>query len=403
MKNYRFSILLLGGVILGSILGLVLGEKVTVVKPIGDVFLNLIFTIVVPLVLFSVASAIANMNGMKRLGKIMGSMMLVFIVTGMIASILMLVAVKMFPPAEGVSITLGNYEPMEEVSLAEQIVSTFTVGNVSDLLNKSNMLAIIVFSVLLGLATNLSGERGEPFKRFLQSASDVLSKMMSLIMYAAPIGLGAYFAYLIGTYGEALVGSYVKALIIYFVVGTIYFTIGFSFYAFIAGGKNGVISLWKNMLAPATTALATCSSIASIPTNLLATEKMGVTNDIRETVIPLGASLHKEGSCLGCILKISFLFSLFGKDFTGIGTFVTAILIAVLAGTAMSGIPSGGMIAETLIITLYGFPMEALPILAVIATLIDAPATMINATGDNVSSMLVQRMVDGKNKKYNIA
>ncbi|EZP77301.1 H(+):sodium-glutamate symporter [Parageobacillus genomosp. 1] len=153
---------------------------------------------------------------------------------------------------------------------------------------------------------------------------------------------------------------------------------------------------WKHILSPAATALATGSSVATIPVNLEAAKKVGVPKEIRETVIPIGATIHMDGSCLSAILKIAFLFGIFEQDFSVIGTFLTAIGIAILSGTVMSGVPGGGFIGEMMIVTLYGFPIEALPILSMIVVIVDPPATMVNATGDNVTSMMITRFIKGK-------
>ena len=130
--------------------------------------------------------------------------------------------------------------------------------------------------------------------------------------------------------------------------------------------------------------------------NLEASDNIGVSKDVREIVIPIGATMHMDGSVLSAILKISFLFGIFGMEFSGIGTYLTAILIAIVSGVAMSGIPGGGLIGEMLIVSLYGFPPEAFPIIAMIGFLVDPPATMINASGDTIAGMLVTRITEGK-------
>lgn len=354
LKAYRFSMFLLIAILLGVIIGLLFGEKATVLKPFGDIFINLLFMIVVPLVFFSIASSVASMESLKRLGKIMGSMMLVFIATGIIAAIIMLIAVTIYPPGAGVSVQIVSPETTEDLSFAEQLVNTFTVPDFMNLLSRSNMLALILFAVLIGLGTGLTGEAGKPFARFLISGSEVFMKVIKLVMYYAPIGLMAYFATLIGDFGAALLGDYAKAIILYYPVAILYFLIGFTFYAFIAGGKVGVIKFWQNILTPAVTALGTGSSFATLPVNLTAAKQIGVPKDIRETVLPLGATIHMDGSCLSAILKIAFVFGVFNMDFTGFSTFVTAIGVALLSGIVMSGIPGGGFIGEMLIVTLYG-------------------------------------------------
>lgn len=396
LRAYRFSMFLLIAILLGVIIGLLFGEKATVLKPFGDIFINLLFMIVVPLVFFSIASSVASMESLKRLGKIMGSMMLVFIATGIIAAIIMLIAVTIYPPGAGVSVQIVSPETTEDLSFAEQLVNTFTVPDFMNLLSRSNMLALILFAVLIGLGTGLTGEAGKPFARFLISGSEVFMKVIKLVMYYAPIGLMAYFATLIGDFGAALLGDYAKAIILYYPVAILYFLIGFTFYAFIAGGKVGVIKFWQNILTPAVTALGTGSSFATLPVNLTAAKQIGVPKDIRETVLPLGATIHMDGSCLSAILKIAFVFGVFNMDFTGFSTFVTAIGVALLSGIVMSGIPGGGFIGEMLIVTLYGLPVQALPMISAIGVVVDPPATMVNATGDTVASMIVTRTIEGK-------
>ncbi|WP_431811749.1 dicarboxylate/amino acid:cation symporter [Lysinibacillus sp. FW12] len=396
LRAYRFSMFLLIAILLGVIIGLLFGEKATVLKPFGDIFINLLFMIVVPLVFFSIASSVASMESLKRLGKIMGSMMLVFIATGIIAAIIMLIAVTIYPPGAEVSVQIVSPETTEDLSFAEQLVNTFTVPDFMNLLSRSNMLALILFAVLIGLGTGLAGEAGKPFARFLISGSEVFMKVIKLVMYYAPIGLMAYFATLIGDFGAALLGDYAKAIILYYPVAILYFLIGFTLYAFIAGGKVGVIKFWQNILTPAVTALGTGSSFATLPVNLTAAKQIGVPKDIRETVLPLGATIHMDGSCLSAILKIAFVFGVFNMDFTGFSTFVTAIGVALLSGIVMSGIPGGGFIGEMLIVTLYGLPVQALPMISAIGVVVDPPATMVNATGDTVASMIVTRTIEGK-------
>lgn len=397
-KSYRFPIILLSSIILGAIIGLIAGEKAVALKPLGDLFLNLMFMIVIPLVFFSITSAIASMGDAKRLGKIMGTMISVFLLTGIIAATVAIIGVKVFPPAEGVNIEMVQTEaPGEEFSIGDQIVSTITVSDFSGLLSRSNMLALIFFSVIMGLATTLIGEKGKPFASFLSAGNEVMLKMVNIVMYYAPIGLGAYFAALVGEFGPTLLGSYFRVVLYYYPLSIIYFVVFFSLYAFLGGGKKGVNVFWKNTLSPVVTSIATCSSAASLPVNLEVTKKMGVPADIRETTLPLGVSLHKDGSVIGGVLKITFLFGVFGMNFSGLNTYLLVIGVALLVGMVMGAIPQGGMIGEMLILSLFGFPPEALPIVAAISTIIDPPATLLNVVGDNPASMMVARVIEGKN------
>lgn len=397
LSSYRFLLILLSGIVLGCLCGLVFGQKAAVVKPVGDIFLNLLFTVVIPLVFISIASAVANIAGLARLGRILGAMLLVFIVTGAIASALMLVAVKVVPPAKGVEVTLPEQEPdVKKPDAAAQIVSAFTVPDFPDLLSKRNMLPLIVFSILFGLAVALTGDTARPVANLLGALTEVIFRLVAMIMWLAPVGLGAYFAALVGTLGPDLLGSYARAMAVYYPMTFAYFLVAYTLYAWIAGGSEGLRRFWKFIITPAVTALGTGSSVATIPSNLAASARIGIPRDIREIVIPVGATIHMEGSCLSAILKIAFLFGVFNTPFDTPAAYATAIGVAILSGTVMAGIPGGGFVGELLIVTLYGFPPETLPILAVLGTLVDPPATMVNATGDTMTGMLVTRILEGK-------
>ena len=403
-QQYKASVLLLGGLIIGGIAGVVFGEKATVVQPLGDLFLNLMFVMLVPLVFFSISSAIVNMNGMKRLGKIMGSTFFIFFATALVAAVVGYIGVVLYNPIKGIDVDsvkalMGTPEASStaDMGLLERIVNTLTVPDFHLLLSKSNMLQLIVFSILVGVSTSMANEAGKPVAKLLASGNAVMMKMVSVIMYYAPIGLGCYFASVIGTLGSKILGGYARSMILYVVIAVIYYLLFFSMYAFIAGGKAGLKIYWRNIAPPSITAIATCSSAASIPVNLEYAKKMGITPDIAETVIPLGANTHKDGSVIGGVIKIAFLFGIFGKEMTTPSAMVTVILGAFLVGAVMGAIPGGGMIAEMLIVNIFGFPLEAVPVIVIISTIIDMPATLINSSGNLASGMLVTRIVEGKN------
>ncbi|MBP7766575.1 MAG: dicarboxylate/amino acid:cation symporter [Deltaproteobacteria bacterium] len=396
LKSYGFSLLLIASIGVGAVLGVVCGAQAARLKPLGDIFLNLLFTVIVPLVFFSISSTVAGMADLRRLGKILAVMMLIFILTGLLASAVMIVAVVLYPPAAGVGIPLPVAAEVQTLKAADALVRAFTVGDFSQLLSKNNMLALIVFSLLTGLAASAAGEKGKAFTAFLTSANDVMMKLISFIMYYAPVGLCAYFAYLVGVFGPELLGSYARAMLLYYPTALLYFFLAFTLYAFIAGRGPGVKKFWSNIIPPAVTSLATGSSMATLPLNLQAAARIGVPADISKVVIPVGATMHMEGSCLAAVLKIAFLFGIFSMPFTGVETLLTALGIALLTGVVVSGIPGGGTIGELLILSLYNLPPEAFPLITMIGALVDAPATMVNAVGDTVASMLTARTLEGK-------
>lgn len=394
-EAYKFSIILLGAIFIGSIVGIQMGEKATVFKPFGDLFINGMFMVVVPLVFVTISSSIAGMNDMKRLGKILKTMLITFIGTGMVAAVYVFITVKIFPPAEGVSLAMPAAEALKPFQTGDQIVAAITVTDFPELISRKNMLPLIIFSIVFGICTNMIGEKGKVIARGLDALSEVFLKIVGLLMYYAPIGLGAYFAALIGEHGKELLGSYARAMAVYYPLCLVYMFTAFPLYAWISGGMEGVRRL-KYVVSPAVTAVATQSSIATLPVNLEACEKIGVPKDIREIILPIGATAHMDGTVLSSILKISFLFGIFQVPFEGAGTYASALLLSIAGGVVMSGVPGGGLIGEMFIVTMYGFPAEAFPIIATIGYLVDPFATMINASGDTIASMLVTRVVEGK-------
>ena len=396
LKQWRFTLILITAVAAGALLGHFLGPKAQRLKPLGDLLLNLLFTAVVPLVFFSLSSAVAGSSNLKRLGRITALMLTIFIVTGIVSALLMVFAVQVFDPAEGLTLELAQPPQTEAANLTERIVNTVSVEDFPNLLTRRNILALIVFSVLTGLASQAAGEKGKPFRDFLVSGAAVMGHLIKLIMWYAPIGLGAYFAYLVGVFGPELIGTYARVVGLYYPLAIGYFVVGFSFYAFMASGRGGVTRYWSNILPPALTAWGTGSSLAALPANMEAAERIGVPEDVREIVLPLGATIHMDGSCLAAILKIAVLFALFGRPFSGVETLAGAVGVALLCGVVMSGIPGGGFLGEMLIVSLYGFGPEALPIISMLGTLVDPPATMINASGDTVAAMMVTRLLERK-------
>lgn len=394
-EAYRFSIILVGAILIGSLVGIKMGPKAVMFKPLGDLFINGMFMVVVPLVFVTISGSISAMNDMARLGKILKSLLLVFVSTGAVAAVLVLIVVNIFPPAKGVVLSMPAAEALKPFSTGGQIVSALTVTDFPELISRKNMLPLILFSLVFGMCVNSIGEKGKIIAGGLEALSEVFLKIIGLLMYYAPIGLGAYFAALVGEHGKELLGSYARALAIYYPLCFVYMATAFPVYAYISGGMSGVRAL-KHVISPAITAVATQSSIATLPVNLEACENIGVPKDIREIVLPIGATAHMDGTVLSTILKISFLFGIFQIPFAGVGTYVSAIMLAIAGGVVMSGVPGGGLIGEMLIVTMYGFPPEAFPIIATIGYLVDPPATMINASGDTLASMLVTRFVEGK-------
>lgn len=404
IKNYKGTLILLGMVIIGVICGLVFKEKAQVVKPLGDLFLNLLLVIIVPLIFFTITSSISKMNEKKRLSKILTSTIIIFLITSIIAVLfgfLTTAFTNLVNPndTDAIKKVFDNTVKEDiELNILERTVNVLSTNSFVGLLSTNNLIALIVMSVLFGLAINKAGVKGRKIAELFDSFSEVMYKLVEIIMYYAPIGLGCYFASLVGTLGSTIAIGFLKTFVIYTIVCLVFMALFYTLYAFIAAGKKGVKAFWKNIIPSALTSLGTCSSAASVPVNIECTKKIGVPTDIAETTVSLGTSFHKDGSCIGSVFKIMFLVSLFGTSLSTFGDISKVLGIALLATLLVTAVPiGGGTISEMLILTMMNYNVAALPILTIIATIIDAPATLLNVVGDSASAMLVARTVEGKN------
>lgn len=403
-KNYKQTIILLLSIIIGGVIGIIFKEKTSVLNPFGDLFINMMFIVIVPIIFLTITTTIAKMENPKRLGKIMLTILVVIIVTSLIAVTIGFITTKSIPLINSDNIPNikealdVNATIPENINILEKTISILSVNDFIGLFSRNNIIAILVFSIIFGFAIRLSKEKGKKTYELLESLNTVILNVLKIIMYYAPIGLGCYFASLVGNFGNEILVGYLKTFIIYHLVCLFVYIFIYGLYSFIAGKKHGLKAYFKNILPPTITALATCSSAASIPVNIDSTKKMGVSSDIAETMIPIGTNFHKEGSIIGSCFKIMFLVYLFGTNAsTG-----KIILVALFATLLVTAVPvGGGTISETMILTLMGFPLSALPILTIIATIIDPGATVLNVVGDSAGSMLVNKIVNkkAKNKK----
>lgn len=395
LKNYRTSILLLLGLLAGGILGVVLGENAHVLRAPGTLFLNLVFVLVVPLVFFSVSNAIVVMRRSGVMGKVLGTAMGVFLVMSVVAGLCAFGFMSVWNPFQAV---LGQGRQLEgevmaaDIDLGEALVSAFTVSDFSLLLSREHLLPLILFALLFGMAVALLGPKAATVERFLAEGERVIIKMMDFIMRLAPIGIGCYFADTIGMLGGQIVGHYLEVFLVVMAVSALIYFILYSLYAVFC--RVPLARFWKEMISPSVTAVGTCSSAACMPVNMTAARNLGVSEKIVEGVIPLGTNLHKDGSAVTSVAKILFALYFFGVPPEGLGPTVMVILLAVLGSVVVGAIPVGGMTGELLICAVLGLDPSFAATLMIIGTICDIPGTLLNASGNLVAPLLVQRLAD---------
>ena len=394
LKNYWFILAMLIAIVAGCVTGAV-WPGATCLEPLGTVFINLMFCVVVPMVFCSIASAIANMGSARRAGRVMGVTVVTFLCTAGIAAVIMYVIVR-FLPIVTVTPAYEETEP-STLGLADMIINFFTKPDFSELWSRRAILPLIIAAIFFGFGIQLNGGPETKTAKLLEDLTGCIMKTVKIITYYAPIGFFGFFATLVAVHGSDFISSYARTIIVYYVVCFAYMFIAFPLYARFGGGRGAAREMFRHLFRPAAVSFGTCSSVATIPTNMEVAEETGISKEVSDIVLPMGATMHMDGSAMSAIIKVAFLFGMFGKDF-GTGEAILAIVVAVFSSVAMSGIPGGGGTGELVLCTLF-FPDQlavAFPIAIAIGDLVDPPATMVNAAGDYVASYIVSRFVDGK-------
>lgn len=388
--SYRFSIILITASVIGAIAGLIFGDSTAIVKPIADIFLNLVFVLIVPIIFFSIADAITDMEDTSKLKKILSLFLMVLIIGGIITAVLALFVVKVISVAPSGEISLDT---ATEVASNFDLVNMITVSDFNKLLSKDNMLPLIIFTIAIGVAINSLGEKVKPVKGIIHSMSLIFMKLISYVMKLAPIGIGSYFAYLVGDLGGQVITSIARLSIVFVGFIIFYFIISNTVMAYFGGGKEGVKTYFSHIWLPLTTAMGTCSSAACIPVNMDTSKKMGIPNEISSIIMPLGGSINKNGVVAVQIMKIAFSFLLFNRTFD-FKNMMLAILVSLISGIIVGTIPSGGFIGEMLIVSVFGFPTSLVPILVLMGTLTDPFTTMLSVTNQTSTAMVLSRLVE---------
>jgi len=399
MKNFFKNNWFLCTMILGIVLGCVVGfvwPNATVLAPLGTIFTNLMFCVVVPMVFCSISSAIANMKSVRKAGKVMGVTVATFLITAAIAAVIMYVIVRIIP-VYTVAPTYQEATDIAKVDIATLVINFFTKPDFLELFSRRAILPLIVAGIFFGFGVQMAGGPETMTAKLLADLNRALMNVVKIITYYAPIGFFGFFASLVATHGADFVSNYARAVIMYYVVSFAYFFLSSPVYAWFGGGKGAAKIMFKHLFRPAATSFGTCSSVATIPTNMEVSRETGISEDVTDIVLPLGATMHMDGSAMSAIIKVAFLFGMFGMDF-GTWQAILAIIVAVFSSVAMSGIPGGGGTGELVLCSMF-FPEHmaiAYPIALAIGEIVDPPATMVNSAGDYVVSFIVSKYVDGK-------
>ena len=283
-KNYRLFAVMLAAMVLGCIVGWLAPGFASAIKPLGTVFINMMFCIVVPLVFASIAGSVANMTNRRRAGKILGVTIVTFVVTGAIAAVIMFVLMKIFPPVLQAWTVIPEEEIGEYASYSDMIVNFFTKPDFMELWSRRAILPLIVFAILCGFGIQMAGGKETLTAKIREDVTNCIMKVIKIISYYAPIGFFGFFASLVAVHGKDFISSYARTIIVYYVVCFAYMFIFFPIYAQFGGGKGGAKEMFKHLFKPAAVSFGTCSSVATIPTNMEVAEETGISKDVKTLV-----------------------------------------------------------------------------------------------------------------------
>ena len=378
---------------LGIVIGLVFGEKATIVKPLGTIFLNMIKMIVVPMVFFSITAGVASLGDLKKLRNIGVKVVGLYALTSALCVGLGLIMANIINPGKGFDLTAlsqsTDYEAQAMPSIIDTLIDMFP-SNIFTSFTNTNMLQIIVFSVFLGVALIMMGKEGERLLAGVQSCANAMYKITAIVMEFSPIGVCALLADSVGAYGLKIFGPLGKLILTVYASDVILVLLMYiPMVALLAKFpvKKWLQGIWKVWVVTA----STTSSSGSLPiTTSVTNDEFGVSSELSSFSLPLGATINMNGGCIYYAAAIVMTAQIYGMNLTP-SALVNIIISTVLVAMGCPGVPGGAIIMTTILLTNMGLPLEIVGLIAGIFRLIDMANTTFNVTGDVVTTMVVAR------------
>lgn len=399
MLNYWFSSALwkrvVAALILGIVVGLYWGVGAESIKWIGDLFIRAIKMLIVPLIFFSLVSGVAALGDLKKLGSVGSKALLLFVTTAIISVALGLAMGTIFEPGVGLHIELPAGADIPEpatTSTTEMILSIIPENPVMTMA-QGQILPLILFALLFGIALLMAGKEGAPMVRAMDAGAVVMQKMTMLVMELTPFGVFALMAWVAGTFGfEALLplatmvalnyaGCFIIILVVYpIIIKTI--------------AKLPVIDFFRGIIDAQAVAFSTASSNAALPVTLRCVQRnLGVSKSVASFTVALGATINMNGTAMYLGLVALFGAQLYGIELTWISYLLIGIT-ATLGSVGAAGIPGSGLVMMSLVLSSIGVPLETIAFVAGINHIMDMMRTMTNVTGDATVAVAVGRMVN---------
>lgn len=400
----RFSenLLLIGivtGVVLGVFCGAVYGEKMLAVAFIGDMFMNALKAVMIPLIMASMIVGVASLGDLRKLGKLGSVTVLYYLTTTTIAVVLGVIMMKIFNPGEGIQFTAMELPEAirgKEFSIIDLIMG-FIPSNIFQSMAQGQILPLIVSTLLFGGVLTTLGEKGKPVLAVFEGIDAAMMKIVIIIMWTAPVGVFALIAATLGKYGGGAAVWNVLESLGWFVVTVL---TGLFLHAFIVipallffFAKRNPVEYFMNMLSAVMTAFSTASSAATLPLTMRCVEENNKVNpQVSGFVLPLGATINMDGTAFYEAAGVLFIAGAYGLHLE-FGQQMVLILTAVLASIGAAAIPHAGLITMVLVLSALGLPIEGIALIFPVDWFLDRFRTAVNIWGDSVGAAIVERQV----------
>ena len=386
---------LLLGIAVGAVLGSTGLKSITTdfIKPFGDIFVNLLKFIVVPVVLVSMIDGILSMDDMKKVGAVGWKTVLYFVCTTAIACIIGLALANVFHGAglfPDLSKELGSasYEAAEFGGFMSTLVGIFP-SNMWEAFRTANMLQVIVIALFFGGAIMAAGEKGKLCRDLVSSFNEVINRLMEFIIALSPIGVFAYMSWVVANQGPDILGSLALVLGCAYIGYILHAVLVYSFSAKVFAGMSPV-RFFKGAAAAMMFAFTTTSSAATLPVSKECAEEMGADRDVAAFVLPLGATINMDGTAIYQCVATVFLAACSGMELT-LGQMVLVVVTATLASVGTAGVSGAGMIMLAMVLEAINIPVDYIGLIVAVDRLFDMGRTCLNVTGDIACTLCVSK------------
>lgn len=376
---------------MGILLGIVFGEKATVVQPLGDLFIRLLLMAAIPLVFFNLLAGLTSLEDIRALGRVGSRIAIYYVFTTVMALTLGLSMMHLLKPGVGMQLTGEVEDTFGQVPGVTEVLLDLIPENIFKAFSAGQMSQIVVFAVFLGITTLLMPkEKKQSLGKVFDVLAELFRKLVDIILHFSPIGIGALAASTVGQYGSAIFGP--LALFIGGVWGAqavmviIYLLLLFLF------TRQSPLSFFKQTAPLYATTAATCSSLASLVVSLeVAEDRVKLPRSIYSFTLPLGAQMNKDGTSIMLAGVLLFTAQAAGVEFS-LASQATIILIGLLLSNGSGGIPGGGLVIALIFVKAFHLPLEIAVIVGGIYRLIDMGGTTINCMGDMVGTIIVAHL-----------